>query len=251
MAMNTENSTHTNRLNDISSSIEGARKAIQLWEDKRTEAMIDLDALAYDIRMLEEEKNKAYEIANQYKAQLKNQEKLYRTQVEAFSDQLQEAKLEIEKLRDAVRDANTENALIQNELQNQIQMHKNFEAEQVNVIANAKAELEIELSDLKYQYQNKTQEITEQLQAAFYQKSEAQEKVDHLEQELQSIRSQMMSALKVNDVPTSKAANANLQSSPMLMKKSEVSSGSNINIPDAVIAQKTEKLEDYLKRLGY
>ncbi len=288
MAKNTENPTHLNRLTDIAGAIEGARKAIQNWEDKRTEALIDLDALSYDIRLLEDEKVRAIEVSEQYKSQFKNQERIYQAHVESFSDQLQEAKIENETLRSDLRDAKTEIETARNELQNQIQIQKSFELQQGNIIAQARAELEIQLSDLQYKYENQMQEMTLRLQSTYNQKSEAEVKAKKLEHDLQAIRRQMMSALNTGDVVTNSAVvaasidtvknsgrNSNAvyaeQATKRAAQNALASNSGNQQATQGVAATSNssanennqlestpsgtsagpELLQDYLKRLGY
>ena len=236
-----------NRIDDLMSAITQARKSLQNWQDQKTEALIKLDALSYDIRMISEEKDRANESAAQTKKEMENEVRIYQNHVDNLSDQVQLLQIEREGLQNQLNQALQENQNQLKELARLKTSEQKLQSDLKNGIAAMQVETEARLS-AKYEelYQGEIdrlkkqlQELNDQNRALMSERSDAEERSARFERELDGIRSHMMSVLRVAE-------------------KKETAPAESHPAPEKIDARKLRAVEiesgsvdEYLKRLGY
>jgi chromosome segregation ATPase len=243
-----------NRLDDLISTISEAKRSLNNWQDKRTEALIRLDSFTYDIQQIGEEKKRNADAITELKTEILSQAKVYQSHVSDLTDQMQLLKLENENLRNEVLDKNLNIEAMSKEIDNQRLMR-----EQAAKLNSAKLEETRVESDLKAtkqieEYKSQNEFLNVKIVEIARLKAEIEMKADRLEREIMQIRSHMLNVLEVNQSgfnekkkPETVAMNSDgtLRTTPATdMSMTEVKRLRAVEIePDSV--------EDYLKRLGY
>ena len=198
--LNSKNqSNKVERINGLVKTINEARKALEKWQDHKTEALIEMESLSYDIQIVEEEKARAFEQMENMKAEMKNQQWAYQNHVETLTDQMQMIKFQNEELQGQLQSALDEIHRQQREIEGHKEEQKKIEAGQSTLVAKAKSELEVKISDLQHQHRHQLESMTNKLDSIHAQKSEVESKARKLEADLQVIRTQMLNALRVGE----------------------------------------------------
>ncbi|MBS1958817.1 MAG: hypothetical protein JST80_05020 [Bdellovibrionales bacterium] len=204
----------TNRIEELLGTITDARKSLQDWQDKRTEALIQLDALSYDLRKIEEEKKRNAELIEALKNEIEDRAKVYQSHVESITDQMQMLKVEKEeaeiKLNEAIDRLQT--SLDNSELERNrlTESSKERENEIVSTwerrLAEQRTDFEIKISDQFNRNRNQVEELNneinillEKIEILKAQNAESEIRADRNDRELSVIRSQMMNVLKVTE----------------------------------------------------
>jgi chromosome segregation ATPase len=244
------------RVDDLMNTILEARKSLQNWEDQKTEALIKLDALTYDIRMIGEEKDRAKETATIIKKEMESEIKVYQNHVDNLSDQIQLLQIEREGLQTQLNQALLENQSHLKELARLKTSELKLQDDLKNGIAAIQHETENRIS-AKYEqaYNEEIQmmkqqiaELSSQNQSILNQRNEAEERANRFERELGGIRSHMMSVLQVaSGAHTQAAATVNPKNvAPRPAAEPKIDS----KRLRAVEIESTS-VDEYLKRLGY
>ena len=198
------------RLDDLLSTITEARKSLQDWQDKRTEALIQLDALSYDIRQIEEEKSRSADLITALKNEIEDRAKVYQSHVESVTDQMQMLKVEKEdaelKLNEAIQ--RLQKQLDESELARNRQAEREAEiiSDWDRRLNEQKTDYEIRFADQHNRHRQQVEDLNleintllEKIETLKAQVAEAEIRGDRNDRELQVIRSQMMNVLKVSE----------------------------------------------------
>lgn len=182
------------KYHQIQSQIQEARNALQNWNDRRAEAAIELDSIFTEI---EETKvaAAAERDANQKKiaelnAALEKSDRDFHKHFEAYTNDMQELKLENSELSQRLKEA-------LNEIESQKQAQKKMEAKYLAKIAEVAAETEVRVADQQYQLKTQVGNLIEELQALRNDRAAISNRAEQYEKELRVIRTQMMSFLNV------------------------------------------------------
>lgn len=204
------NLKNQNRLDELLGTITEARKSLQDWHDKRTEALIQLDALSYDLRQIEEEKSRQNDLITALKNEIEDRAKVYQSHVESITDQMQMLKVEKDEVEGRLNEAI---ARIQKQL-DESELERNRQAErEAEIVATWERRVAEQRNDFEVKYaeqQNFNREQVaglndeintllakiEQLKA---QLAEAEIRGERNDRELQVIRAQMMNVLRVSE----------------------------------------------------
>lgn len=224
----TPKSLKQNRLDDLLTTITEARKSLQDWQDKRTEALIQLDALSYDIRQIEEEKSRTADLITALKNEIEDRAKVYQSHVESVTDQMQMLKVEKEdaelKLNEAIQ--RLQKQLDESELARNRQAEREAEinSEWEARLNEQRTDFEVRYTDQQNRHRNQVEELNGEINTLLgkietlkAQVAEAEIRADRNDRELQVIRSQMMNLLKISegerlsDFFKPQAANASVQ----------------------------------------
>jgi chromosome segregation ATPase len=256
-----DSSLNQNRLDDLINTISEAKRSLNNWQDKRTEALIRLDSFTYDIQMIGEEKKRNADALTELKNEIQSQAKVYQSHVSDLTDEMQLLKLENENLRNEVLDKNLNIESMIKEIENQRLMREqqaklsSERLQEVRMEAESKAEQMIE----EYKTQNDFLNVKVVEMARL--KAETEMRAERLEREIVQIRSHMLNVLEVNQSGFNEkkkpVANPAAQAAPVYN-----SDGSLKTTPATEVSmQEVKKLraveiepdsvEDYLKRLGY
>lgn len=200
----------TNRLDELLGTITEARKSLQDWQDKRTEALIQLDALSYDIRQIEEEKNRSAELIAALKNEIEDRAKVYASHVESITDQMQLLKVEKEEMAISLNEAidRLQKQLDESELQRNRQ--RESEAEIVSTwelrLAEQRSDFEVRYAEQHNRHRDQVESLNleinsllEKIEVLKAQVAEAEIRGDRNDRELQVFRSQMMNLLKISE----------------------------------------------------
>jgi len=247
--MTDQNRTDDLRINDLMNTITEARKSLQNWQDQKTEALIKLDALSYDIRVIGEEKDRAQEAVETLKKEMENEVRVYQGHVDHLTDQVQLLQIEREGLQNQLNQALAENQDYRKEIIRLKTYEQELQEELKTGIAAIQQETEARLSSLfEKRYQDELQQLRDRIQNLNEQnfellnrRNESDERANRLDRELDGIRSHMMSVLRVADgAVTSREPVSEPKSEPKIdarkLRAVEIESGS---------------VDEYLKRLGY
>jgi len=242
--------TNQNRISDLMNTITEARKSLQNWQDQKTEALIKLDALSYDIRVIGEEKDRAKEAAETLRKEMENEVRVYQGHVDHLTDQIQLLQIEREGLENQLNEALAENQDSRKEILRLKAYEQELQEELKTGIAAIQQETEARLSaQFEKRYQDELQQLRDRIQNLNEQnfellnrRNESDERANRLDRELDGIRSHMMSVLRVADgaVTSREAVSAEPKPEPKIdarkLRAVEIESGS---------------VDVDLKRLGY
>ena len=187
----------------IQTQIQEARAALQNWNERRTEVMIELDSIFCEVQLLEHRSNEEISAAKETIAELNSKiagkDNEFNLNFKAYTNEMQEMKLAKEDLSSQLQEA-------KNEIENQKQAQKKMEAAYDTKIAKMASEAEIGVADERYQLKNQVAELVAQLNSIVTEKKTIAQKAETFERELQEIRSQMMSMLRVTNTLTAESA---------------------------------------------
>lgn len=259
------------KYHQIQTQIQEARQALSVWNDRRAEAMIELDSIFTE---MEEYKNQvtadraaAENTIKELQANLVKADQDFHKHFEDYTNDMQELKLENETLSNQLQ-----NAL--NELEKQKQLNKKNEEKYLLKMAQLASETEVRAADQQYQMKTQINNLVAELQAVQTERKSLSTKAEQYENELRVIRNQMMSFLNV----TKEVAGAEV-TAPIVVSANVLNATSEKKINTQVEAsgatsenknnqKKNNKLKeadmivdtlgnapttvnDYLKRFGY
>ncbi len=250
---------NTARLDDLVNTISEARRSLQNWQDKRTEALIRLDAFAYDVQKIEEERARTELKILELKQDANGQAKIYQSHVSELTDQMQLLKLETENLRNEILDKNLVIESLHKEIESQKVLRGQLVQQHAQKQNDLRAELEVKFSNQIWDLKMKNEGVAAQLLESSERRAEAETKVEKLERELTQIRSHMMGILQSNPAqgfestiaasskkaPVEKASVSKKTESETQTIQSIAEQGLHLNSNEA------PSVDDYLKRLGY
>jgi chromosome segregation ATPase len=251
-----DSNLNTTRLDDLISTISEAKKSLNNWQDKRTEALIRLDSFTYDIQMIEEEKKRSSQAMIELKKEIQGQAKVFQSHVSDLTDQMQLLKLENENLRNEVLDKNITVETLTKEIENQQLLREHQAKLSAEKLNETRTELDAKANQKIEEYKSQHDLVNVKLVELARSKAEAEMRAERLEREIVQIRSHMLNVLEVNQSgfpekkkiethsvhsngPTAKVATPATEISMQEVKKLRA-----VEIePDSV--------DEYLKRLGY
>jgi hypothetical protein len=176
----------------IQTQIEAARNALQQWNDRRAEAMIELDSIFTEVELYKTQMTEAQSLADntigELRGKLAKSEKDFHKHFEAYTNEMQELKLTNDELTAKLKEAN-------NEIENQKQAQKKMEAKYLTKIAQVASETEVRVADQQFQLKTQITNLVAELQTTLTEKNTLAKKSDQYEVELRAIRTQMMSFL--------------------------------------------------------
>jgi chromosome segregation ATPase len=278
--LSTNPAENQNRVDDLMNTLLQARHSLQNWENQKTEALIKLDALTYDIRLIGEEKDRAQETADTIRKEMQNEIRVYQHHIENLSDQISLIQIEREGLQNQLNHALTEN-------QQHLKNLSRLQASEVKLQEHLKTGIQNMQSDTELRLTSKfekaygeevqklklqVQDLTSQNHLLLNQKNEAEARANQNERELGAIKSHMMSVLRVAE-----GANPNAGLANPVVRRAEVAVEMPVERPvvEKPVAEKkiletrpaepktTEvkrlraveieatSVDEYLKRLGY
>ena len=256
-----DSSLNQNRLDDLIHTISEAKRSLNNWQDKRTEALIRLDSFTYDIQMIGEEKKRNADAINELKTEIQNQAKVYQSHVSDLTDEMQLLKLENENLRNEVLDKNLNLESMAKEIENQRLMREQQSKLNADRMSEVRMEAEHKTAQMIEEYKTQNDFLNVKVVEMARLKAEVEMRAERLEREIVQIRSHMLNVLEVNQSgfnerkkPETHAAapaapqfnsDGSLKTTPAVdLSMQEVKRLRAVEIePDSV--------EDYLKRLGY
>ena len=233
------------KIDDLLQVISQARQSLQQWQDKRTEAMISLDALSYDIVIIEDEKNRTRELNEQLREEIKKQGAIYQAHVEAITEQMQLLRLEKEE---AEKSTNAHIQAANETLAIQQQMEADFTRRSIDM----KNEYEARFSSLEQHYQAQISQLNSQIDQLVLNKRHADQKEVQMERELQAIRAQILSVFQI--AGAEKVLNTGNGPAKVEAAVNASTSGSGKLKPTEIqptYGPEYATVQDYLKRFGY
>lgn len=253
------------KYHQIQNQIKEARQALQNWNDRRAEAMIELDSIFTDIEAYKKEVSAdqaaSASLIAELKTNLEKSDRDFHKHFEVYTNDLQELKLENENLSRQLKEA-------LNEVEKQKQAQKKMEVEHQSKIAQVAAETEVRVADQQYQLKTQVTNLVAELQSIQSERKSLSVKADQYEKELRAIRTQMMSFLNVTKevagaevmAPIVVAANAieNAKADAAVTRNSTVNSTAKKSnkLKEASIivdnmGNTPATVNDYLKKFGY
>ena len=231
------NSKSTNRLDDLIQNIAQARKSLAEWESQKTEALIQFDSLTYDLRILDDEKNKIAETNDRLRLELQDQTKIYHSHVENLSDQVQMLKIEKDEVQQELAQAKTQIQNLHEEMESRRLAFARLEIEQRTKVAEARTEVEMRMAE-------------ETLKL----RTEAERRAMNFEKELNAIRGQMLNALRPK-APFPRVASQSAAAVEATAAPANIVQEVPMDMSNVLSAQESENdietVESYLKRFGY
>jgi chromosome segregation ATPase len=250
---------NTARLDDLVHAIAEARRSLQNWQDKRTEAMIRLDSFAYDVQKVEEERGRMEQKLLDLKHESQSQAKIYQSHVGELTDQMQLLKLETENLRNEILDKNMVIESLHKEIEAQKVLRGQLVQQHSQKQNELRSELEVKFANQIWDLKMKNESVAAQLLESSERCAAAETQVERLERELSQIRSHMMGILQgAPDSAPRKQAPAGASASPGPVepsKKAELETQTIQSVAGAAADPSnldgSPSVEDYLTRLGY
>jgi chromosome segregation ATPase len=252
-------SVNSARLDDLVQAIADARRSLQNWEDRRTEALIRLDSFAYDVQKVEEERARSDQRILDLKHEAQAQAKIYQSHVGELTDQMQLLKLETENLRNEILDKNMLIESLHKEIEGQKVLRGQLVQQHSQKQNDLRAELEVKFSNQIWDLKMKNESIAAKLLESTERCAAAETEVEKLERELAQIRSHMMGILQSNPAgaeskPRKNPAQSEASAEPS--KKAEMETQTIQSVAGATAGNPHESaaapsVEDYLRRLGY
>ena len=235
-----------NRISSILRSIEEARISLKNWNDQRASALISLDAFAYDLKMVEREKqaileeyNSSKEYFDRERNEMMDEHRLLQDQyrareddliakIENLSNQNQFFKLEQERLNQELKDLNVALQASSAEVQKRV--------EETQALRVQVQEYETKIAESEERERN--MRIRESEIDAFLKRMGAPANAEHKTKQDRILAKSM----------TEEA----IQNRNRAMQMAEQAlGGSSDQAISGAIANAPENLDDYLKRLGY
>ncbi len=232
-------SVSTNRLNELLSAISEARQSLQNWQDQKTEAMIRLDAFAYDVQKIEEEKAKLELSVVEARKETEAQAKLFQFQIQELTDALQMHKYEMEGLKHSLKDKDLSIEALKKEMEGQNRLKEQLVATHNKRISELESEYEKRHSQTLASEKKVQEGLSAELLEMSKRRSESESKVEKLEREINYIRSNMIGLLNPKLL------------NPETVDQEEVDSFSETHTIRTTANSGAATVDDYLKRLGY
>jgi chromosome segregation ATPase len=248
-----DSNLNQNRLDDLINTISEAKRSLNNWQDKRTEALIRLDAFTYDIQMIEEEKKRATDAMVELKNEIQSQAKVYQGHVNELTDQMQLLKLENDNLRNEILNKNLNVEALNKELENQHAIREQQAKLNADKLVEIRNEAEAKAVELIAEYKSQNEILNARLIEITRGKDEAEKRAERVERDIVQIRSHMLNVLEVNQsgFPEKKKVNlaVNSDGTPRATPATDLSMQEVKKLRAVEI--EPDSLEDYLKRLGY
>ena len=248
------NSKSTNRLDDLIQNIAQARKSLAEWESQKTEALIQFDSLTYDLRILDDEKNKIAETNDRLRLELQDQTKIYHSHVENLSDQVQMLKIEKDEVQQELAQAKTQIQNLHEEMESRRLAFARLEIEQRTKVAEARTEVEMRMAEETLKLRTRISEINLHVENLQSEKSEAERRAMNFEKELNAIRGQMLNALRPK-APFPRVASQSAAAVEATAAPANIVQEVPMDMSNVLSAQESENdietVESYLKRFGY
>ena len=227
----------TSRLNDLIESISDARRSLEEWQNQKTEALIRLDSFSYDILKIEEERNRMADSLESVRREAENEARIYQGQIAELTDQLQLLKFELEGARGQCTEKDLSIDALQKEITNQDRVREQLIAQHAKNLAELEALFEKRNQEMRAQEKKIQESLGAQLTEMTQRKIEAEARIERLERDLGSIRTQMLGILHPQSSETAKAG-SRVES---VMETHTIQS----------LSKSDTTVDDYLKRLGY
>jgi chromosome segregation ATPase len=224
----------TERLNELVNSIAEVRRSLEVFQDRKTEALIDLDAFTYDVQKVEEDRNRLREQMECARKEYENQAKIFQEQIRELTDQMQLLKFENEGLRSEVtaRDLSVQGLI--SEVEHQKRLREQMQEQHEKHLAVVHEAHQKALAD-EIESQKKIQlGLAAQVSEVSQQRDEAETRLASVERDLSHIRTHMLGIL---------------QGSPA--SKNRSASGPDMTTIHSISEGNASTVDDYLKRLGY
>ena len=237
------------KIDQLISTISQARKSLADWHEQKTEALIQLDSLTYDVELIRDEKNRAEETNAVLRNEIETNSKIYQAHVEALMDQIQTTRTEKDEVQRELGNAMMRIDALERDAEEKAIADAKIEANQRIRVAEARSEVEIRMADETQRLKGQIADLVTQVQLIQSEKHEAEARNMGLEKELNGIRGHMLNALRnTADIPQAAAAPA--QSSARTTKAAPViySDASKV-VRDS--NGDVETVEAFLKRFGY
>ena len=277
-----DSNLNQSRLDDLINTISEAKRSLNNWQDRRTEALIRLDAFTYDIQRIGEEKKKSVEAIAELKNEIAAQAKIYQSHVNDLTDDMQLLKLENENLRNEVLERNLSIDAMAKEVENQSLIRE----QQINIgvakLNEVRAEMEARISEVRnetearadqeiQEYHSQNEFLNAKVVEMARQKSEIEMRAERLEREIVQIRSHMLNVLEVNQTGLGSGNKAKYETSASKPRGfteaplpaaydsqqpgSKPTPGTEISMADVkklrAVEIEPDSVDEYLKRLGY
>lgn len=239
------------KYHQIQNQIKEARLALQNWNDRRAEAMIELDSIFTEIEEYKNQVNadqvtSAATIA-ELKTNLEKSDRDFHKHFEAYTNDMQELKLENENLSRQLKEA-------LNEVEKQKQSQKKMEAQHLAKIAQVATETEVRVADQQYQLKTQVTNLVAELQSLQNERKSLSVKADQYEQELRTIRTQMMSFLNVTKEVNGADVIAPIVVAAAAIEDAKPKKTNKLKEADIIVdnmGNTPATLNDYLKKFGY
>ena len=234
----------------IQNQIQEARNSLQNWNDRRAEAMIELDSIfveneAYQ-KKVSEDQAAANKLIAELKTNLQKSEQDFHRHFEAYTNDMQELKLQNEILSRQLKTA-------LNDLKKEKEAQKQMEVKYLSKIAQVASETEVRMADQQYQLKTQVNNLVTELQAIRDERKTLEVKADQYEKELRVIRTQMMSFLNVTKEVTAPEVIAPIVVAADTLN-TEKKPTTKLQAPAVIVDGFTDSpttVNDYLKRFGY
>jgi len=240
----------------LQSQIQEARNALQTWNDRRSEVMIELDSIFTELEdyktKMEEERQNARSTIAELKVNLDRGEQEFHKHFEFYTNEMQELKLSNEELL-------KKNQSLQSEIEKSNLERKKREKEFQMKIEQVSSQADVRIADQQYQAKSQIANLVAELQSAQNEKKILIHQSKQYEKELHVIRNQMMSFLNVTKNVKGDEVSAPIVVSADSMNQSDaaqVESQMNANTEEPVMlfdstSNPPTSVSDYLKRFGY
>jgi chromosome segregation ATPase len=245
----------------LQNQIQEARNALQTWNDRKSEVMIQLDSIFSELEEYKEkmEKERQHSLATiaELKSNLQKNDQEFHKHFEAYTNEMQELKLSNEEL-------NLKNKSLQNESEKLKEELKKKEKENQFKLQQISAHAEIRVADSQLQMKNQLSNLTSEVQMLQNEKRLLIQKSKQYEKELRVIRNQMMNFLNVTQDENEPQVTSPVVVSAKSMNEPEVKEPAvkemettETEVKASTIDEPIEKsdaptsVSEYLKRLGY
>lgn len=232
------------RIDDLMNTINEARKSLQNWQDKRTEALIHLDSFTFDIKRIEEERQNAKDTISSLQREIENQTKIYQSHISDLTDQMQLLKLETENLKSSVVDKDVRIETLEKEVENQKLIRDQERMKYDERLSEAKGEVELRLANQIFDLKMRNEGLASELKEIMDQRNAAAGRADRVQQELDAIRNQVLNVLHTksssDETPTPPPA-------PRMDMRNESAEPKRLK----AVEVEAPSVDEYLKRLGY
>ena len=222
------------RLNELVNSIAEVRKSLEVFQDRKTEAMIGLDSFTYDIQKIEEERNRLRSQVEDARKEAAQQADIFQDQIRELTDQMQLLKFENEGLKSEIttRELSIQGLIAEVEHQKNLRGQQQEQHEsQISALVDShrKAIADAMEGEKKIQFSmaSKISELTQQ-------RDESESRLAAVERDLSHIRTNMLGILQGNSD-----------------SRKNGTSGPDMITIQAVAKENPSSVDEYLKRLGY
>lgn len=222
----------TERLNELVNSIAEVRRSLEVFQDRRTEAMIGLDSFTYDIQKVEEERNRLRTQVEAARSEAEKQARIFQEQISELTDQMQILKFENEGLKSELTARELSIQGLVAEVEHQKKLHAQ-QQEQHERRVMALEETHQKALSAAIDAEKKIQfGLGARMSEMIQQRDEAETRLAAAERNLSQIRTNMLGILQGG-------AQVRAEAAPEVKTIQTLSS------------ENATTVDDYLKRLGY